>query len=81
MDDSYGEEEVVSEEDVNGNYLEIKKRVSPSSKVNINKLSDKEKEMRFKNMAKNIKRLKAQVRSLKKRCIKLNQKVKMQKCM
>jgi hypothetical protein len=39
--------------------------VSSKSKVNFSKLNTKEKEERFHNMSKKIKKLKAQVRSLK----------------
>lgn len=81
---SYGLEEPTYDSDsssnddaVNPSDKERRKRISSKSKVNFTKLTEKEKEERFSNMAKKIKRLKAQVRSLRKRCQTLHRKAKL----
>lgn len=47
--------------------LAMNRRIAAKSRVNFSKLLDHDKELRFRNMAKKIKRLKAQNRALKKR--------------
>lgn len=81
---SYGLEEPTydansssNDDALNPSDKERRKRISSKSKVNFTKLTEKEKEERFSNMAKKIRRLKAQVRSLRKRCQTLHKKVKL----
>ena len=56
--------DVESDEDLSGDNDE---RISAGSKVNFSKLSEKEKNARFKNMAKMIKGLKSKIRVLRRK--------------
>lgn len=67
------------EEDLDNNDGQSQARVSSQSKVNISKLTNYEKKLRFKNMSKTIQKLESAVRTLKSKVQTLNKKYKNKK--